>query len=224
MSRWITLIAVITQYVLPLTITGVLYYLIIVQVWSRDAVGVVTENQRISQARAKKKTIKMLVLVVILFAICWLPLNTFNIMREFNVTILMQKSVTHSTVFFICHWLAMSSVCYNPFIYCWLNDNFRSGALRCLLCVKNASCHINESLLSTKASRPSSNAPTMQSVDCGQDSNLDSAINNASRNAIQRSNMMPYTDQSRCRQKSHEFDIPLRYLPTKNSQSIVEEK
>ncbi|GIX93934.1 probable G-protein coupled receptor 83 [Caerostris darwini] len=215
MSRWITLIAVITQYVLPLTITGVLYYLIIVQVWSRDAVGVVTEGQRISQARAKKKTIKMLVLVVILFAICWLPLNTFNIMREFNVTILMQKSVTHSTVFFICHWLAMSSVCYNPFIYCWLNDNFRSGALRCLLCVKNASCHINESLLSTKASRPSSNAPTMQSVDCGQDSNLDSAISNASRNAIQRSNMMSYTDQSRCRQKSHEFDIPLRYLPTK---------
>ena len=28
-------------------------------------------------------------------------------------------------VFFLCHVLAMSSNCYNPFLYGWLNDAFR---------------------------------------------------------------------------------------------------
>lgn len=55
MRRWITLIAVTTQYVLPLTITGVLYWRIMVRIWSRDALGVVTEGQLIVQARAKRK-------------------------------------------------------------------------------------------------------------------------------------------------------------------------
>lgn len=55
MRRWITLIAVTTQYVLPLTITGVLYWRIMVRIWSRDVLGVVTEGQLIVQARAKRK-------------------------------------------------------------------------------------------------------------------------------------------------------------------------
>lgn len=33
-----------------------------------------------------------------------------------------------TTIFFMVHWFAMSSVCYNPFIYCWLNENFRRKA------------------------------------------------------------------------------------------------
>lgn len=28
---------------------------------------------------------------------------------------------------FAAHWLAMSHTCYNPIIYCWLNNKFRHG-------------------------------------------------------------------------------------------------
>ncbi|GBM26903.1 putative G-protein coupled receptor 83 [Araneus ventricosus] len=220
LSRWITLVAVFTQYILPLTITGVLYYLIIVQVWSRNSLGVVTEGQRVSQAKAKKKTIKMLVVVVILFALCWLPLNTFNLLREFNPEAFLHKSVTHSTVFFICHWLAMSSVCYNPFIYCWLNDHFRTGALNCLMCMTNAGRQLNSSFKSTKVSRPSS-VPNTLSVDLGSDSNQDSANDSCCSNAVQITSKRPSSGKSKPHH-SYEFDIPLKTLSTKTTQASLQ--
>ncbi|KAF8792108.1 G-protein coupled receptor 83-like [Argiope bruennichi] len=220
MSKWITLIAVITQYILPLSITGVLYYLIIVQVWSRNSLGVVTEGQRVSQAKAKKKTIKMLVVVVILFALCWFPLNTFNLLREFIPKAFMQKSVTHSTVFFICHWLAMSSVCYNPFIYCWLNDHFRSGALSCLLCIKNAGRQLNDSFKSTKLSRLSS-VPTTVTVDYGFNSSQDANNDSCCSNAVQMTSKRSSLDRSRSFRHSYEFDIPLKSLPSKTTQASL---
>ncbi|GFY58532.1 probable G-protein coupled receptor 83 [Trichonephila inaurata madagascariensis] len=207
-SRWITVTAVSTQYVLPLSITGVLYYLIISQVWSRNSLGVVTEKQRIIQAKAKKKTIKMLVVVVILFAVCWLPLNTLNILREFNATGFIHKTFSHSTVFFTCHWLAMSSVCYNPFIYCWLNDNFRSGALHCFLCVVNVGRQLNDSVKSTRISRPSSVPTTTLSVDYRFDSNQDSVHESCSNQlAVRRNN----SDKSRgSHRQSVEYNIDVK--------------
>ena len=76
--------------------------------------------------KAKKKTVKMLLFVVLLFAVCWLPLNAYHLVVDFSFAV--GPSRHSSEIFFACHWLAMSSVCYNPFIYCWLNDHYRVGA------------------------------------------------------------------------------------------------
>ncbi|KAF8792107.1 putative G-protein coupled receptor 83 like protein [Argiope bruennichi] len=166
------------------------------------------------------QTIKMLVVVVILFALCWFPLNTFNLLREFIPKAFMQKSVTHSTVFFICHWLAMSSVCYNPFIYCWLNDHFRSGALSCLLCIKNAGRQLNDSFKSTKLSRLSS-VPTTVTVDYGFNSSQDANNDSCCSNAVQMTSKRSSLDRSRSFRHSYEFDIPLKSLPSKTTQASL---
>ncbi|KAF8792266.1 putative G-protein coupled receptor 83 like protein [Argiope bruennichi] len=110
MSTWITLTSFITQYILPLSVTGILYCIIVAKIWSRNTLGVVTEAQLISQAKSKNKTIKMLIRVVIVFAMCWLPLNVFYLLHEFNAFQFIYKSSTPTTIFFICHWLAMSSL------------------------------------------------------------------------------------------------------------------
>jgi hypothetical protein len=57
------------------------------------------------------------------FAICWLPLNLYHIRADFGT-----DPFRHNmNVYLMVHWLAMSSVCYNPFIYSIRNSYFRRG-------------------------------------------------------------------------------------------------
>lgn len=78
--------------------------------------------------RSRRKSIKMLAIVVAVFAICWLPLNLYHLNAEFSSNVIGQN------VFFICHWFAMSSVCYNPFIYFWLNRQYREEIQQMVCC------------------------------------------------------------------------------------------
>uniref|UniRef100_T1GW43 G-protein coupled receptors family 1 profile domain-containing protein n=1 Tax=Megaselia scalaris TaxID=36166 RepID=T1GW43_MEGSC len=62
-----------------------------------------------------KEVIKMLIIVVIVFGVCWLPLQAYNIIY---VTIPEINEFHYiSIIWFTCDWLAMSNSCYNPFIY-----------------------------------------------------------------------------------------------------------
>ncbi|KAK4026776.1 probable G-protein coupled receptor 83 [Daphnia magna] len=134
--RYLTLITFATQYVIPLGISGLAYGAIVRRLWMRSFVGAVTDNQRIRQDRAKRKTIQMLLVVISLFALCWLPLNVYHLVSDVGAS---ESATRHnSTAFLICHWLAMSSVCYNPFVYCWLNANFRDAVQTCgRLCMRS---------------------------------------------------------------------------------------
>ncbi|XP_066954119.1 uncharacterized protein [Macrobrachium rosenbergii] len=138
--QWLTLATFLTQYVIPLSITAVAYVGVTRRVWWRAVVGAATQEQLSLQLRAKKKTVKMLLVVVVLFALCWLPLNTYHLVVDFGASV--GPSRHSSSIFFICHWFAMSNVCYNPFIYCWLNDHFRAGAKAWLRCAAQKVCCI----------------------------------------------------------------------------------
>uniref|UniRef100_A0A5F9C4E1 G protein-coupled receptor 83 n=1 Tax=Oryctolagus cuniculus TaxID=9986 RepID=A0A5F9C4E1_RABIT len=117
--KYLDLATFILLYILPLLIISVAYARVAKKLWLCNTIGDVTTEQYLALRRKKKTTIKMLVLVVVLFALCWFPLNCY-------VLLLSSKVIrTNNALYFAFHWFAMSSTCYNPFIYCWLNENFR---------------------------------------------------------------------------------------------------
>uniref|UniRef100_A0AAN0N7B3 Tachykinin-like peptide receptor 99D n=1 Tax=Polyphagotarsonemus latus TaxID=1204166 RepID=A0AAN0N7B3_9ACAR len=63
----------------------------------------------------KKKVVKMLFIVVALFAFCWLPLQTYNLLEDIFVDINKYRYI--NLIWFVFHWLAMSNSSVNPFIY-----------------------------------------------------------------------------------------------------------
>jgi G protein-coupled receptor 83 len=147
----ITSLTILTQYVLPLSITMFTYVIICVKIYRKKFIGEADEQQISSQIKTKRKTIKMLIIVVIVFAICWLPINLFHLLNDFDLTEISLNA------FYFVHWVAMSSVCYNPFIYFWLNKYYREGikSLFCCRIFKKSSKHrSNKSMLYLKRRNP----------------------------------------------------------------------
>ena len=66
--------------------------------------------------------VKMLVTVVVLFALCWLPLHIFFFVLNFTAK---EHHPNLTLPYFICHWIAMSNSFVNPIVYVLLNDSFR---------------------------------------------------------------------------------------------------
>lgn len=100
----------------------------------RSCIGESITGQTPTHLRTKRKTIKMLICVVATFAICWLPYNLLFIVEDFfhiNFSL---------TIHYLTHWLAMSSICYNPFIYFWLNRGYRQGIMNVLTCCRCCCC------------------------------------------------------------------------------------
>lgn len=72
--------------------------------------------------------------VVILFGVCWLPLQTYYVTSVVFEEINSFKYI--NIVWFFSHWLAMSNSCVNPFIYffCHVNVMCVRDRVTCVLC------------------------------------------------------------------------------------------
>ncbi|ELW65732.1 Substance-K receptor [Tupaia chinensis] len=126
----LTVIALI--YFLPLVVMFVAYSVIGLTLWRRTVPGHQAHGANRRYLHAKKKFVKTMVLVVVTFAICWLPYHLYFILGNFQKDIYCHKFIQQ--VYLALFWLAMSSTMYNPIIYCCLNHRFRSGfrlAFRC---------------------------------------------------------------------------------------------
>uniref|UniRef100_A0A8C9NVV2 Tachykinin receptor 2 n=1 Tax=Serinus canaria TaxID=9135 RepID=A0A8C9NVV2_SERCA len=120
------LAVIVLIYFLPLMVMFVAYSIIGVTLWSSTAPG-----------SHLNRFVKTMVVVVIIFAVCWLPYHIYFILGSFKEDIYQQKYIQQ--VYLAVFLLAMSSTMYNPIIYCCLNQRFRSGfklAFRWCPCIK----------------------------------------------------------------------------------------
>ncbi len=124
-------------YTIPLILISICYTLIALRVWHRDAPGVANTSQAIY--RSKIKVLKMLIVVVILFAFFWLPLYSFNLRRYFGPPLVPNTfEFNFLTQIFvpIVQWLGTSNSCVNPIIYCFFSKKFRRGFKEFIHCCK----------------------------------------------------------------------------------------
>nr|XP_015194733.1 PREDICTED: prolactin-releasing peptide receptor-like [Lepisosteus oculatus] len=115
------------SYFIPLSAVSISYCAISNHLRKRSMPGaaVAASSNREKWAHKKHKTFRLLLVSVLCFAFSWLPLQVVNLIRDLDsdFTILGKNYINVIQV--SCHLVAMSSACYNPFIYASLHDKFR---------------------------------------------------------------------------------------------------
>ncbi|XP_058128319.1 prolactin-releasing peptide receptor [Anopheles ziemanni] len=134
MRKTFSIVTSILQFVLPFIIMAFCYVCVSIRLndRARTKPGSKTSRREEADRDRKKRTNRMLISMVAIFGISWLPLNVVNMCNDFYSDINGWRF--YNLIFFIAHLTAMSSTCYNPFLYAWLNDNFRKEFKQVLPC------------------------------------------------------------------------------------------
>ncbi|XP_022248962.1 prolactin-releasing peptide receptor-like [Limulus polyphemus] len=124
----------VLQFVVPFIIISVCYITVCVKLRrrARSKPGAKSVKKEEQERERTRRTNRMLIAMVIVFGASWLPLNIFNLVGDFYIPAMNWEYM--NTFYFLCHAAAMSSTCYNPFLYAWLNENFRKEFKTVLPC------------------------------------------------------------------------------------------
>ncbi|EPY80478.1 gastrin/cholecystokinin type B receptor [Camelus ferus] len=79
---------------------------------------------------AKKRVVRMLLVIVVLFFLCWLPVYSANTWRAFDGPGA-HRALSGAPISFI-HLLSYASACVNPLVYCFMHRRFRQACLETL--------------------------------------------------------------------------------------------
>ncbi|KAF8376018.1 tkr-3 [Pristionchus pacificus] len=128
---------VMIQFFIPMIILDTAYTMIACQIYS-------TTNQLSERSNlngpppqnvvANKQLMKMLMIVVLCFTLCWAPLETYLALNEVYGEVNEWRYI--NVFFFFSHWLAMSNSCLNPIIYWFFNAKYKREFTRIFYCLR----------------------------------------------------------------------------------------
>ena len=131
LQLWMTLI---TLFIIPLLLMSFAYTKVGYHLWIRKPVGI--RRNSLENTVKKKKVIKMLVIVMLAFVICWSPIMILNAFVEIGN----QANVSVSVIIYLKTYLqclSLMNCCINPVIYTFMNKRFRDTFATYLFCRKN---------------------------------------------------------------------------------------
>lgn len=108
-------------YVIPLTLVVVLYGAML----KRLLHGVVPRGSQSGEGhRSKRRVTRMVVVVVVMFALAWLPFQVIFMVQFFGTY---PTSTAFIGIKIACTCFAYMNSCVNPFLYAFFSENFRKS-------------------------------------------------------------------------------------------------
>ncbi|XP_019644607.1 PREDICTED: neuropeptide FF receptor 2-like [Branchiostoma belcheri] len=123
--RAYTIMFFLLLFVVPISVIAYMYVQVANNIWYRPVATSVP--RKLADPHEKKKTwvVKMLVVVVVLFFVCWLPLHLITLIGDWSDPYASHAEVVFVYLYPIAHWLAYFNSCMNPVVYGYYNKNFR---------------------------------------------------------------------------------------------------
>uniref|UniRef100_A0AAY4C019 G-protein coupled receptors family 1 profile domain-containing protein n=1 Tax=Denticeps clupeoides TaxID=299321 RepID=A0AAY4C019_9TELE len=120
------------SYFVPLGAVSVSYCAISCHLQNRNLPGLMAAipSNRKKWGQKRRKTFHLLLVSVLCFAFSWLPLQVVNLIRDLDSDFSILGKEHVNVIQVSCHLFAMSSACYNPFIYASVHDKFLSYLCR----------------------------------------------------------------------------------------------
>ncbi|XP_068625597.1 tachykinin-like peptides receptor 86C [Battus philenor] len=120
-------------YVLPMSVM-VWAYARMSAALRGHAIGECTHHQ-MQIVRSKRKVVRMFVLVVMVFALCWLPYHAYFVLVYHHQPLASAPFAQH--IYLAFYWLAMANSMFNPLIYYWMSNKFRVYFRLVLCCCRS---------------------------------------------------------------------------------------
>lgn len=104
----------------------------------------ISDRESEYETQRKKRLLRMLVTMVVLFVICWLPFNLLYAIKMGNKCIIIKNfrnilrdmkkdsflKPYFSFFFLLAHLISMTTTACNPILYAWMNHGFRNEFVR----------------------------------------------------------------------------------------------
>ncbi|XP_032513055.2 tachykinin-like peptides receptor 99D isoform X1 [Danaus plexippus] len=121
----------VLTYFLPITSMTYTYAKVGIELWGSKSIGECTQRQ-LDNVKSKRRVVKMMIVVVVIFAVCWLPFHVYFVVTSYYPEVVNYPNIQE--IYLAIYWLAMSNSMYNPIIYCWMNSKFRRGFKQLFWC------------------------------------------------------------------------------------------
>ncbi|XP_043471916.1 allatostatin-A receptor-like isoform X4 [Leptopilina heterotoma] len=121
----------LSSYVVPLTLIIGLYICMLLRLWRGSRISA-------ESRRGRKRVTRLVVVVVGVFAFCWLPIQLILVIKSVD-----KYPLTTPTIMLqiASHVLAYTNSCVNPFLYAFLSENFRKAFRKIIYCKSRLDPH-----------------------------------------------------------------------------------
>lgn len=164
-SATYTIIFYVVLYLAPVIIMCATYGKIAHTLWIREPIGETLEGSHDRRLSEKKRVVRMLLVIMILFSVSWFPFFTCHVYLLWQTHSMDSFRITMA----VFQLFGYSNSCSNPIVYCFLNQSFRQNFLKSI-CIGSKKRNAYTSAFSMDNDRAGKSDSTRNSTLTDQDS------------------------------------------------------